>query len=438
MGLLIDISEYCTKIPTPDSSHVGGNTTHEVDSMLEGRTLTEGDRRHLESIKEYLSIHILEKGLAITTTSHIGMANFSNFSVKVEPKIFIKPENLYGMINYAFGIDDLKKIPDEFLPKTNENYLMDLIIQAFVKHCEILFKYGLYKSYVTYQDNISFLRGKLLLKQHLQNVLRSRPKFACEYDELEYDNLENQILLFCLNRSYKITQNPILKSQLRKLIFQLSSVVSDKYITRQDFKKINYTRQNDHYKTAHELCEIIIESAGVVDMYSGTKHLIQSFFVDMNVIFEKFVYKLFEKVFSDRYRVNEQKQRKVWTIEEEKDRSMRTDILLEAKHSDETIVIDTKYKENLSVADLYQIGFYIHEYAKKGVKNVQKVGFAVLPTEKILPEAGKSLPFFSETQKIAVVKSYININQIVPLLYDTNPEKQKELHTRIESLLRQN
>jgi len=142
--------------------------------------------------------------------------------------------------------------------------------------------------------------------------------------------------------------------------------------------------------------------------------------------------------FSDRYRVNEQKQRKVWTIDEEKDRSMRTDILLEAKHSDETIVIDTKYKENLSDADLYQIGFYIHEYAKKGVKNVQKVGFAVLPTEEILPETGKSLAFSSETQKIAVVKSYFNINQIVPLLYDTNPEKQKELYTRIESLLKQN
>jgi len=264
MGLLIDISEYCTKIPTPDSSRIGGNTKHEVDSRLEGRTLTENDRHHLESIKKYLSIHILEKGLAITTTSHIGMANFSNFSVRVEPKIFIKPENLFGMINYTFGIDDLKKIPDEFLPKTNENYLFDLIIQAFVKHCEMLFKYGLYKSYVTYQDNISFLRGKLLLKQHLQNVLRSRPKFACEYDELEYDNLENQILLFCLKRSYSITENPILKSQLRKLIFQLSGVVSDNYVTRYDFKKINYTRQNDHYKPAHDLCEIIIESAGFV------------------------------------------------------------------------------------------------------------------------------------------------------------------------------
>jgi len=290
MVLRIDIKEHSTKIPTSDSSRVGGKTNYEVDSRLEGQKLTEDDKRHLESIKKYLGVHSLEKGLAISTSSHIGMANFSNFSVRVEPKIFIKPENLFGMINYAFGVEDLKKIPDEFLPKTNENYLMDLIIHAFAKHCEILFKHGLYKSYVTYQENTSFLRGKLLLKQHLQNVLRSRPKFACEFDELEYDNLENQILLFCLQRSYKITQNPILKTQLRKLIMQLSSVVSDEYITRQDFKKINYTRQNDHYKPSLELCEFIIESAGIVEMYAGTKHLIQSFFVDMNVIFEKFVF----------------------------------------------------------------------------------------------------------------------------------------------------
>ena len=36
--------------------------------------------------------------------------------------------------------------------------------------------------------------------QQLQNDSRMNAKFACEFDELEYDNLENQILLYCLHR----------------------------------------------------------------------------------------------------------------------------------------------------------------------------------------------------------------------------------------------
>ena len=100
----------------------------------------------------------------------------------------------------------MKKLP-EFSPKTEKNYLVDVIIFSFIEKCKILFQKGLYKSYVTHQEDTSFLRGKLLLTQHMQNILHNRPKFACQYDELEYDNFENQIILFCLKRSYKITKN---------------------------------------------------------------------------------------------------------------------------------------------------------------------------------------------------------------------------------------
>jgi len=434
----IEIGEHTPVFPTEHSKSLSNHKRAELNPRLANLSLTPNDEKLLKNeFGKFLSISPYgNEGLVITTKSYIGVAPFDGFSVVIKPKVLMDPENLFGMINFAFDLE-WKNFP-EFSPKTDDNFLTNVIIWTFVNQSKLLLKQGLYKSYVTHQDNIPYMRGKLLLKQHLQNVLQNKPKFACEFDKLEYDNIENQIILYCLKQCYNRTDKQFLKKEIRMLIYQLSSLVSDlpsgKYSNV--FSRINYTRQNDHYRKVHQTCKLILESTGIVDFYSDQKFLINSFFINMNEIFEKFVFQLFEKVFSDRYWIREQKQKKVWTIDEEKDRSMRTDILLQAKHSDETIVIDTKYKENLSDADLYQIGFYIHEYAKKGIKNIQKVGFAVLPTEKILPETGESVPFSSKTQKIAVVKSYININQIVPLLYDTTPEKQKELHTRIESLLR--
>ena len=54
---------------------------------------------------------------------------------------------------------------------------------------------GLYKNYVKKEENLSFLKGKLISKRQLNNELKKLPKFSCSYQDLTYDNLENQILL---------------------------------------------------------------------------------------------------------------------------------------------------------------------------------------------------------------------------------------------------
>jgi len=216
----------------------------------------------------------------------------------------------------------------------------------------------------------------------------------------------------------------------------MTTVVTDKFISKQDFRRISYNRQNNHYLKIHELCQLILYSSGIVDFYSEQKHLVNSFFIDMNVIFEKFVANLFNEVFSDKYRVHEQKTEKVWSIDDVRKKSIRTDILLKNRRTGENIVIDTKYKDGLSDSDLYQIGFYIHEYSDEGVTDVKKEGFAVLPTAEKLPVEGDHSEIYSWKQGIAIIKSYLNIDQIVPLIYSKNKDDKNELKQRIQSLLK--
>jgi len=428
----IELTEYSSKIPNQDYLTNYFNST--VDERLDNLSLNDNDKRLLnESLYDILKILPLSNGLAITATSYVGVVNFSKFTVVVKPKIFIKPENLFGMINYAFELDQWE-FPEGGFYYDQENYLIEIIVRAFVLVCENVLKQGLYKSYVTFQNNILYLKGKLLLKQHMINVLENRPQFACEYDELEYDNLENQIILFCLKRCYSSTKIEFLKRKIRSQILQFSNVVSDTYITKEDFKKINYTRQNQHYKKILDLGKIIIESSGIVDFYANARHKIPSFFVDMNEIFEKFVARLAKETFHNIYTVSEQESQVAWTFEEGKKKNIRTDILLVNKKTNQRTVLDTKYKPDLRESDYYQIFFYIYEYNSGIEHENQKTGYAILPMNKLKPLESKSR-IYSPIQKIQIIISKIDLDEIIPLLYSKDIKSKQQLKDKIFELL---
>lgn len=411
----IKLGEYSTVVPSFESKSLGYNVS--VDENLAHLKLEDYDKKLLEGqLKNILQIIALKDGPSIVSNSYIGVAKFSNFTVVVEPKILINPRNLFGMINYIFDIENWDRLPDApFYFEKPESYLIEIIILLFVEETKRLLKKGLSKSYVTYQDQTTYVRGKLLLIQNMHNFLKNRSLFACEFDELEYDNLENQLILFCLHRAYKLTQSEVRKSKIRKLLMQLSDQVSSKILTIHDLNKIHYTRLNSHYKKTHELCRIIMESAGISDFYSGAKHIISSFFVDMNEIFEKFVFKLYDEFYyPERFNVIEQKKYWAWKIDFSKRKSIRTDILLEDKYDKSTkIVIDTKYKSHLNEADLYQIGFYIHEYSPQD-KEISKTGYAILP--KSVEDLMSGHIISSTVQNIHIIQRHIDLDYIIPLL----------------------
>ena len=100
------------------------------------------------------------------------------------------------------------------------------------------------------------------------------------------------------------------------------------------------------------------------------------------------------------------------------------------------LVIDTKYKDGLSDSDLYQIGFYIHEYFEESwTRDGKKLGYAILPTTENLDVKGKKSRISSLKQDIQIVKSFINIDKIVPLLDSKIPEDQEKLVSFVTNLI---
>ena len=304
--------------------------------------------------------------------------------------------------------------------------LTEIIISSFLNQCRNLVRQGLYKSYVLHQDrSMPALRGKLLLVQQLQNDARLNAKFACEYDELEYDNLENQILLYCLHRCSGWTIIDSKRNEINRLIQQISPFVNDRInITVDHFKKINYTRLNQYYEKIHQLCKIIVQNIGISDFYEQKTSFVNSFFVDMNRVFEEFFFKFVKEYYP---LPSEQQVPEIsWISTLGQTFTNKPDILI----YDETrkkieYIIDTKYKSEITQDDIRQLLDYMGHQGKNE-------GYTILPRT----ENSKSDEHIAKNRDYTLKVRYIDIDKAIDLLYMKDSKVRKaEILKMLEEIL---
>ena len=364
--------------------------------------------------KKFLTIRSNDrlKKLEFKAESKIGVAQFTNFSVIINPK-FTNIQNLVKLINYAWDVD-VNLIPEsEIKFKDENNMLVEIIISSFLHNCRNLIMQGLYKSYVLHQDtSMPCLRGKLLLVQQLQNDARLNAKFACEYDELEYNNLENQILLYCLYRCRDLSNFDSKKNEFNNMIQQMEQFVEYKKISMDHFKQLNYTRLNQYYEKTHDLCKIIIQNMGISDFYKQETSFVNSFFIDMNKIFEKFFFKLLAENYS--LKSEKPKSSLSWKSTLGEKKSNEPDgFIYEENGVDVKYILDTKYKDsvsddgsnNIKLEDLRQMLDYMSHQGKNE-------GYLIYPkTSKSIPDE-----YIAENRDYTVKIRFIDIDTAMDLI----------------------
>ena len=92
-----------------------------------------------------------------------------------DKSIFIK--NIYYMLSYAFQI--LKQSNyDEVVSEKFEN-AQDLFAAILSKGIAQQLKQGLYRKYITKNETLSIMRGKLDLEETLRNRIQRKQKLTC-------------------------------------------------------------------------------------------------------------------------------------------------------------------------------------------------------------------------------------------------------------------
>jgi 5-methylcytosine-specific restriction enzyme subunit McrC len=344
-----------------------------TEFLIGQKEFNENEEKLVEFLNSKLiEIHSSLKGIVMSTKQFVGSAEFRDFIIEINPK-FTNIKNLPLLIDYAHQISDKDFIDTELKFESSKNYPAEILISILTSQCQKLIRLGLSKSYVIVDENLPYLRGRLMLAQQIQNDAKINLKFACEYDELSSNTLENQIILYVLKKAYHITQNDFVKQKIHKLIHEFDMEVNDKVIQKSDFNNIHYDRYNSHYEKIHFVCKLIFEQLGISDIYKHDTSFIFPIFINMNTLFEKYVTRLFEDFTTDQITIKSQPDTATdaWetdAIVDSKDKGIEPDLIIESESDSEKypIIADVKYmtSKNVGSSQLYQIAFYLNDYKK--------------------------------------------------------------------------
>ena len=392
------------------------------------KDLVSEDLAVLDELKEKYGIkHSFDNNgaLVIESNQNIGSVHLENLNrrINIVPKMFKdKQEFWFDTSVFLFFANNIKS--DEFLKEqknffeTGSDQLVHPLHITLITRYEDLMNKGLLKSYVLNTENISAVRGKLLFQQQMVNDLMRKPKFFCEYDELEYDSTENRVLLQAMTIVERTSKIEKWKMKALDHAQKLSGVVSKINVSkgrRQNMMR-SYNRQNDRYKMIHQTCERLIEHEGIGDIYSG-EHSVVPIFYDMNREFESFVGNLFSEYYEKPNWVKKQSIEQGWNSRGEGTRSMRPDIVIQDENGDVKNIIDVKYKDKgLTTGDLYQLGFYMHEYGKEMEGKELDDAYAILPKSNSLSDKT-----YTSTRKGKMVhQKILDVNRCLELIKENN------------------
>lgn len=166
--------------------------------------------------------------------------------------------NIYYLLCYAWDrLEEKDTLADAGALDSTE--LLDLFARVLVKGAGRLIRRGFDRGYLSHEEEIPGVRGKLLVTHTLRRDLLRQGCTACEWDELEYDTLPNRILKTTLRRLYTAKE---LDSDARASVYDLLrwlAPVSNIQLRAEHFRRVQLHRNNRIYSFLLHICEFIYE-----------------------------------------------------------------------------------------------------------------------------------------------------------------------------------
>lgn len=322
---------------------------------------------------------------------YCGILNYNNQDYYLLPKISNKDEEtnldiFIYMLMYAYDI----KLENEDLAscKNEKHNILEVFIQLFAKGLFKEFGCGIYKEYITEQDNLTTLRGKYLINENLKHNF-TNAKIYCEYDEFSMNNTLNQFFLYAVKTLLPFTRD-------KKLLKQCELVLDEVEYKQFDINRfmIPFNRLNNRYKDSFEFALMLLNKS--IPLFEKDKKSF-AFLFDMNMLFERFVGKMIEEEFYDVYMPK--KSRKFGKL------YLKPDIIVKSKN----LIIDCKYKiikENklANRNDRYQMYVYAN--------NFENIKTTMLLYPKHLDDINKSIVLGDNDNRVELkmksLKLYFN------------------------------
>ncbi|QCA05673.1 McrC family protein [Pantoea vagans] len=249
---------------------------------------------------------------------------------------------------------------------TQQHSLLDIFIQHFCHDLHTQILQGKLRNYIEQEENLSVMRGRLVIPQHVRHNLVHKERLYCRFDEFSEDMLLNQILRFTLRLLIPWTRSGKTKKKLIELLMHFNGI-NDAPITLQSFKLLKNDRITQRFQPVLEQCRLFI-AAIKPDVLAGSTPLFSLLF-DMNRLFEAWVAeKLKPWAHHQGWHLRTQGPRKYLAMHDNDSPKfqLRPDIALVDDDGNPQLIADTKWKLlnaadrklGVSSSDMYQLYAY--------------------------------------------------------------------------------
>jgi len=327
--------------------------------------------RHRQCLESFYGMGVpyfdlIHKGIKFK--EFVGVLQLDGFCVEVLPKAdkYEKEEDWREIL-----INMLKSVGafDVYAPSTSmlnikTNFILDLYFEIFIHEVNYLFHQGLTKRYRNTEGNVLALKGALNFGKHVTKNFIHHERFYVNYSVYDYEHLINQILYKTILLIQKQNSNPVLSDKISSLLLSFPQL-DDVKVSEQTFEKIKYSRKTEKYRKAIEISKLLLLNYHP-DVSRGKNNVLALMF-DMNLLWERFIYKALRRNANENITVQAQANKPFWKPQGGFARTIKPDIVLEFKDNGNSkrIVLDTKWKNikdlRPSIEDLRQMYVY-HEF----------------------------------------------------------------------------
>jgi len=242
--------------------------------------------------------------------------------------------------------------------KSSNLPLLEIFISMFLEELTILIQRGIKSDYITKEENLKFLKGKLLIGEQIKHNSIHKERFFVEHQEFLSDRVENRLIKTTLKYLYKKSKTNKNQQRIREFLFVFDEITPCKDV-KAGFNKVKLNRQMKDYEQVLLWCKtFLLENS--FSPYKGSDVAFALLF-DMNMLFESYVgHYLKRKGFDVRLQ-----DRGRYLVERPNKFALRPDIVIDGKKK--KIIADTKWKKiqtenEISQSDMYQLFAYGKKY----------------------------------------------------------------------------
>ncbi len=327
----------------------------------------------------------------------------SGYTLEILPKIYQSTDNkespkkiLLELLKLLYKLPKYKHVNSANF-KNEKMPLLEIFITMFLTEVGAMIKKGIKNDYINQEDNLYFLKGKLLVNQQLKYNYIHKERFFVSYDEYSPNRAENRLIkstLHYLSKISKSYENIRLIRLYEESMFNIEHSLNFDV----DFRACKTeTRGMNHYKTLLIWAKIFLKKESF-SSFSG-ETIAFAILYPMEKLFENYVeYYLLDKYF--KLQIVPQSGEEMF-VEESEGRQLfgvRPDYLIK-KDNKVICVADAKWKllskdHSFSQSDFYQLFAYRHIYT---YENKQCIGLRLYyPKSEYLDEK-KKFTYFDGT-----------------------------------------